>query len=398
MASVVLPLFVLSAGGSATVVGIITFVCTLVAVASQALAGALVDRLSPARAFRMASTMQAVCWGTLALIVIRHEHPTWPLVGAIGAIAMGFSSLCYPSEGALIKVLVSPEQFGRAAAVSQGREAAAGLLGGPTGGALFGVAAVLGISAQAAMHAIAALLVPSPDERTVGAAGSKHAGQGYLSDVIDGFHASLQHYHLRSITVVAALMNLPMAALPLTLILYFQSRGFSAGLIGMMSACVGVGVLGGSFISGALTGRYTVGSLGVMALGGYVTTVLLVVILHESFVWTCVSLVASGFLLPAFNSAISAYTITVTPPERVGRVTSAIAVPGMALMPLGPLLAGVLFDQAGVRLTLAVVWLLALGPFLVAAVSPGFRTTPGLAALTEGTSCAVTAPERTAND
>jgi len=383
MASVVLPLLVLGAGETAGIAGVVTFITTAAAIVSQVFSGAIADRMSGVRAFRLASLAQAACWLVLATLVALDPRPAWFVVAAIAAVAMGFSSLCYPSQESLVKRLVPEAQFGQAAAVSQGREAAAGLLGGPAGGALFGVKAGLAILVQAALHAVAALIIPSPEPVEHHDLEPGAAKGGFFGDVADGFRVLAGNRHLRSITIVASLMNLPMASLPFVLIVYYQSRGFSDALIGVMSSCIGVGVVAGALLAGNLTSHYSVGSLGVAALGSYVVAVGAITAVYSHFGWACACLVISGFMLPAFNSAIGAYTIAVTPVERVGRVTAAIAVPGMMLMPLGPLLAGALFDTVGSSATLLVVWILTLTPFLIAAFDPSFRKTPRLAELSD---------------
>ena len=62
----------------------------------------------------------------------------------------------------------------------------------------------------------------------------------------------------------------------------------------------------------------------------------------------------------------------------MGKVATATSLPSMILMPFGPLLGGLLLDHYHVVVPLGVIAVLAVVPFLVAVLSPNFRTIPKL--------------------
>ena len=132
--------------------GAVTFVCMGAAIGSQVFSGAAADRMSGARAFRLASLAQALCWAVLAGLLVTGASTSWIAVMILAAIAMAFSSLCFPSQESLVKRLAPAEQVGQAAAVSPGRQASAELLGGPVGGLLMGVAGWVAIVGQTGLQ------------------------------------------------------------------------------------------------------------------------------------------------------------------------------------------------------------------------------------------------------
>ncbi|MDR0958905.1 MAG: MFS transporter [Propionibacteriaceae bacterium] len=378
MTVVTIPLLVLGMGGSATTAGIIVFSSTAAAVISQIFAGALTDRFTAGMTFRISLLVQLLAWGFLGAAVY-FDASSIVIVLCVVIVAGAFSSLGAPSEHALVKSFVSNEQLGSAAAVSQGREAAAGLLGGPLGGALMSFSAAWAIWLQSILHLFA--LVISPSQRREDTEQPRE--QGFLGDVVEGFTVVISHRGLRIITIVAAIINLPISALPLALISYYEESGINDGLIGIFASSMGVGAFLGSLVAGWLTSRIRVGILGFISLGGLGALCALLVLIHPWFGWTCVVSALAGFSLPAFNSAIGAYTIAVTPESHIGRVVAATGVPGMILMPLGPLMAGLLFDNTGINSALGVIASLSLFAVVVALMSRDFRELPMLSQLTE---------------
>ena len=110
---------------------------------------------------------------------------------------------------------------------------------------------------------------------------------------------------------------------------------------------------------------------------------MLIILTFEEFWLTCAILAASALPLPAFNAAIGAYTAAITPEPLMGRVVSATGVPGMLLMPVGSLFAGVSLQQWGMFATVAVSALIAVASAMVMGISPALRQIPLLSQLKE---------------
>lgn len=382
MAGVVLPLLILLMTHSATMAGVAAFIVALATIGTQLISGAVADRFAPDRTLRLSSLAQALAWGGLALASLFWALPVWAVICA-AAIAGIASSLDGPSEHALVKIVVPQRQLGRAAAVSQGRESAAELLGGPAGGALFGLLATLPLFGQAILHTIAAIISPrlgSGDHTREAIPGARDS---FKRDLIRGYHIVARHRGLRGTALVAGIANLPIVMLPLALIAYYQENGIGAFQIGIFSSSFGVGIFLGALGAGWLTARIRLGILGVGALTAFALGQIFAIISHHDFWLTCLILAISALPLPAFNAAIGSYTIAITPADMMGRVSAAVGVPGMILMPVGLLLGGVLYDHIGITLTLIISASAASLAAVVMWLSPELRAIPMLDELAE---------------
>lgn len=378
MGVVVVPLLILTISDSAAVAGIASFIAAFASICTQLLSGGVVDRWAPDRTLRLSSVVQAAAWGGLALWLLLSPVPVWAVIAA-ATLAGIASSLDGPSEHALVKLLVPQQHLGRAVAVSQGRESAAGLLGGPAGGALFGVAVALPVVAQTVLHTVAAIMAPrAPRERTA------TEPQHFWRDLVEGYRMVLAHRGLRGTAIVAGIANLPIVMLPLALLAYYRDHGVSPFQIGLFMSAFGIGIFVGAFGAAALTARMRLGVLGIVAITAFAAGQVAVLVTHESFWLSCAVLALSALPLPAFNAAIGAFTMAITPPERMGRVSAAVAVPGMILMPLGLLLGGVLYESVGIVLTLAASAAMACAAALVMLLSGELRRIPALENLGEG--------------
>lgn len=186
MSTVVLPLIVLSTTQSPALAGIAVASSTAALIVSQVFAGTVVDRFSPALILRVASLTQAVGWSVVCIAALL-APTSFPLIVIGAVLAGGASGFDGPSEHTLIKVIVPKESLGRATAVSQGREATAGLLGGPIAGALHAVSGVLALAVQTILHLLAPLVAPrAPRPRREG-------GESFIAELQAGFRIVLRH-------------------------------------------------------------------------------------------------------------------------------------------------------------------------------------------------------------
>lgn len=377
--NVALPLLVLLLTGSALLTGAALFLLSASTIAMQCFGGAIVDRIGASRALRGSSWLQAAGWA-IVLASVLLPGPLQPCL-VVGAVVTGAASgLDGPAEHSLLKAVVPREQIGSAAAVSQGREAVAEVGGGPIGGVLFGVLPVLPVLVQMGLHVVAAVSAPRIRfERSAAA-----AGESFFAAVVDGYRRVFATPALRGIAVVAGIANLPVAMLPLTLLIHYRESGLAPGLIGLCAAAFGVGIVLGALPAGPLASRMRLGTLGAVALSAFAAGQAGVLLSFEDYRITCVVLALSALPLPAFNAAIGAYTMTVTPPDLVGRVTAASGVPAMLLMPVGVLLAGLVTERFGAAVAIGLSAAVAMLAAAVMLVDRSLRTMPRIAELTEG--------------
>lgn len=143
------------------------------------------------------------------------------------------------------------------------------------------------------------------------------------------------------------------------------------------------GILIGSFLAGSLSTRFQLGKLGITAIGCFALGQVIIILTFDEFWLTCAILAVSALPLPASNAAIGAYTAAITPEPLMGRVVSATGVPGMLLMPVGSLFAGISLQQWGMSTTVVVSALIAVASATVMAASPALRQIPLLSQLRE---------------
>ena len=95
------------------------------------------------------------------------------------------------------------------------------------------------------------------------------------------------------------------------------------------------------------------------------------------------SIVPTALVIPSTDSVVHSYRYALTPDRLQGRVTSVWATIGLAIAPLGPLVAGILLDSSSARATIAVFAAFGLVLALWGTLSPSIRTAPSLDDLAE---------------
>jgi len=244
--NVALPLIDLGVTASATLAGLVLFASNAALIATQAFGGALVDRHSPSLVLRLSSFTQASGWALALLAIFFPEPGMLPVLILGAALAGAASGLDGPSEQALVKVIVPRGQLGQAAAVSQGREAGAGLVGGPIGGLLYSLGGAWALGTQVALNVVAGIFTPRPSR----VAEYESSPSGYIAQLREGFVFVWRQPGLRGVAIVAGLANLPIIVLPLTLIAYYQKSGEAPVAIGILATAFGAGVVAGALMAG----------------------------------------------------------------------------------------------------------------------------------------------------
>lgn len=369
---VALPLAVVAITGDVVLAGAVVATVSGALVISQTLAGTAVDRWGATLSLRLSSITQALGW-LMVLVGVLQINVVVIFCGTlIAGVASGVDG---PAEQRLMKMVVPPAQIGRASAVGQAREASAELLGGPIGGWLIAFQAYVPFVAQVVLNGLAALATPAVKEKTV--AGNMN-GSSFWSELSEGFHYVFTDRALRGIALVSGIANLAMALTPLTLIFEYQQSGIPAPLVGALSTFFGAGIILGSIIAGWVVERLSLGFLGVLALVGFALSQVVLVLGYNNFWFTCVVFAVSAILLPPFNASVITYMNVTSDDKILGRVTSATGVPGMILMPVGSLLAGILFESFGAALGLGVSAVAAMIAAAFMVFEPQLRRMPKL--------------------
>jgi MFS family permease len=158
-------------------------------------------------------------------------------------------------------------------------------------------------------------------------------------------------------------------------VLRLMEAGVPAVQIGLVETAVGIGGLLGAVAAPWIIDRFRTGALTVLIAWSFVPLVVPMVFWNNPLV---VSLAIGGglFLNPAGNAGIGAYRMALTPPDLQGRVQSTSQFVSMSVMPLAPVLAGVLLATLGGPTAVVVLGVLIAGVALIPTLSHSVRSVP----------------------
>ncbi len=336
--------------GSAFILGVIAFGSQFPAFVMAPFAGALADRWNRYRmvvAAQLCAMVQAV---VLALLVLSGRVEVWHLV-SLSVVAGFISGVDIPARQALLVRLVKgTEDLPNAIALNSSMFNAARLVGPAVAGVLIGwvgegpVFVLNAASYLAVLGALAALQVPRERGAPAGPV---------LRNIQEGFAYAFGFPPIRELLVLLALVSL--VGIPYVVLLPVFARdvlGGDAGMLGLLTACAGMGALLGTLF---LASRDTVRGLGRMitrttALFG----VALVAFSQSTVPWlSCVMLVVSGFGVVLTTAAINTVLQTLTDEAMRGRIMSLYTMAFIGISPLGSLAGGALAGSVGAPLAVA---------------------------------------------
>lgn len=300
-----------------------------------------------AAAFTVLAGIDALTFGTLLVIDV---------------LLAARSGLFDVAGESAIKEIVPDDAMGRAQAANQGRDAALQLAGGPLGGLLLGVGGWLVGVVMTLCHVLAAAtawmlartmrrdgvvdtgadadapLAQEPERSDETKSHTAPRPNGW-AELREGFRWLFSRPDLGGVLAIITIINLGFNAAITTTIYALQQAGYSALLIGTLSAIIGGFMLVGAIVAPFLVPRIgagilTICSLSVVAIGA-------VVLSTVTEPWAIVAVLGVAVLLiPALNAGMMGYFMVATPTRLLGRANSAAGVLGMGAMPLGPLIAG----------------------------------------------------------
>ena len=179
----------------------------------------------------------------------------------------------------------------------------------------------------------------------------------------------------RVLMVWSSLLNLLVNALFFVAVLRLIQAGFAPVQIGLVETAAGlVGVLG-AVVAPWVIDRLRTGTLTITTAWSWVPLTVPLIFWNNPLV-VAASLSTGLFLNPAGNAGIGAYRMAVTPPDLQGRVQSAMQFVSMSVMPLSPVLAGVLLTRLGGGAAVAALGVLTALTALVPTLSRSVRDVP----------------------
>ena len=378
MTSIAYPLLVLALTGSPAKAGVVAFV-RLLAMSLFALpAGLAADNWQRRRLMIAAHVARAVAIGTLGVLVVADEVVFWivPLVAFVeGSGAALFSA----AQHGAFRAVVPTEQLPAAVAVVTGREAAVSVASPALGGLLFGVARALPFLVHAVLYvfsasALLAMRTPFQGEREADRSSVR-------SRIAEGFRFLWDHAFLRTTALLFGLANFIGPGVLLAIVVIGEEQGLTSGRVGLLVSVFGAFILVGAFLSPFVRRRLPVRGVLLLELWTWVGCAAFLV--WPSVYVLTASILPTALVIPSTDSVVHSYRLALTPDRLLGRVGSVWTTIGLAIAPLGPLVAGLMLDATSERATIAVFAAFGLALALWGTLSPSIRAAPSLDELVE---------------
>jgi hypothetical protein len=193
---------------------------------------------------------------------------------------------------------------------------------------------------------------------------------------------------LRVSAVMIGISNFAVTACQFALIVLAKRHGLSGAAIGGLVALTGAATLLGSIASPFVRRAFALPHI-LLSEFWAVYGVLAFVIWPNVYVLAA-ALAVQAFCFPNTDSAINAYRYAMTPDRLVSRVVMVATTIVVAVMPLGPLVAGILLDHVDARLA---IFLLTVGTMIAAVVGTLSRAVRELPPLSQVTTASASPAE-----
>ncbi|WP_374009949.1 MFS transporter [Leifsonia sp. LS-T14] len=358
---IALPLFALSATGSALGASTVFLVELVPMLLLGSFLGVLVDRWDHRRTIVIVAILQ----GLLLLPLLAASADRMGIVYAVAAVEAVLGAIINPARQAMIPQLVRADQLTRANALIAVSDSLARLVGSPLGGVAFAFWGLPGVViADASSYVITAVLVaisrPHPVPAAGGPPGEDQSGQEpasaaerrILRDWVEGLALIARSATLRTLALIAALGGVAQG-LFLVLFLVYVTQNLAAGDTGagIIRGVQAIGGVLGGLVTGVLARR-----LGPRSLigGGYLVFGLLSLLTWNLAPFTTGLWVYAGLFiamgLPGVTTATGEITLVQTevPPRALGRVIAAMTTLDGAAQAVGLLLGGLLADSGDI--------------------------------------------------
>lgn len=339
-----LAIWVYQETGSATQLSFVLLASQLPQILFTPIAGALVDRWDRRWAMIVADSGAGIGTLVIALLLFSDNLEIWHLYLALGFSGV-FQSFQWPAYSAATTLLVSKEQYGRAAGMVQMAEAVGQVIAPAVAGVVLafgGLETVIFIDVVSFLVAVATLLVVRFPKAEVSAAGAAATGS-LLSEARFGWTYIKQRHGLLALLWYFASVNLVfgfVGVLAFPLILGFADEiavgnVFSAAGVGMVIGSLAMSVWGGPKrrVNGVLGADLILG----LALIGFG--------LRPSLALVTVGGLIGFIAIPIANGSSQALWQAKVEPDVQGRVFAVRRVLAQIAGPVAMIMAGPLADN-----------------------------------------------------
>ena len=359
--SIAYPLLILATTGSAAKAGFVAFARALPVVLLSLPAGVAADHWNRKWLMILSDAVAAAAMFAVA-VAVAIDNAAFGVIVVVAFVEGTAQTLFFACQWGALRAVVPAAQLPDATSVIVGRQAVVRLAGPPFGGALFSVARWLPFLADAASYffsTVSMLLVRTPFQETRSA---EEAETGSLrARLAVGLRFVWQTPFIRTTTLIFGLDNLLLPGALLAVVVLAAAAGLSGGAIGVLVASWGAALLVGSAISPYVRRVLPIRAILPLELWTWAAFVFYVAWPSIYVLAACLALM--GLAIPSTDSAVHGYRVAMTPDRLLGRAEAARTTITGGLMPIGPLLVGVLLEHYSGR---AVIAALALGGMALA--------------------------------
>ncbi|HWF51227.1 MAG TPA: MFS transporter [Solirubrobacteraceae bacterium] len=365
------PLLVLALTGSPAKAGLVGFARALPIAVLSLPAGALVDRVNRKLVMVGCDGVRALSLAALSISLALGSAPYASII-AVALVDGSAFVFSYVAERGALRHVVAPEQLSEAVARNESRLFVAMLAGPPLGGLLFGLGRAIPFVVDAISYAVSSvstLLIRSSFQEA-----RTEEGQG---DLAEGLRWIWRRPFLRGCALLFAGSNPVFTGLYLLVVVLARRHGASSLLIGTMLAIAAAGGLLGALLAPRLQRILAprlvlLGEAWVMAL-----SVPLLLVFHNALLLGLV-LATAELITPVSNSIVVSFRVGLAPDRLQGRVQAAATLITFSAGWAGPLVVGLLLENAGLTATVLALtgWVLLLA--VGATIAPAFRHPPSL--------------------
>ncbi|SDH50833.1 Transmembrane secretion effector [Leifsonia sp. 98AMF] len=354
---IALPLFALSATGSALGASTVFLVELVPMLLVGSFLGVLVDRWDHRRTIIIVALLQ----GLLLLPLLAASADRMGIVYAVAAVEAVLGAIINPARQAMIPQLVGADQLARGNALIAVSDSLARLIGSPLGGLSFALWGLPGVViADAASYLITAGLVlfvrrrPRTADAAAEADGEPAAvaERRILHEWVEGLALIARSATLRTLAGIAALAGVAQG-LFLVLFLVYVTQNLGAGDTGagIIRGVQAIGGVLGGLVTGALARRLA--PRWMIGVGYLVFGTLSLVTWNLAPFTTALWVYAGLFIamgIPGVTTATGEITLvqTTVPARALGRVIAAVTTLDGAAQAVGLLIGGLLADSGDI--------------------------------------------------
>ncbi|QOL33015.1 MFS transporter [Bifidobacterium eulemuris] len=346
--TLVVPLLALQLSGSQFVAGVIVAIESTIMMVLLPFGGTLADRWNRRHMMIALGVLGAGLSIAATVCLVAERLNTWSFALIIALFAV-VNGLLGTSNDAILKSIVPMENFAKAQAIREGREACVELSGGAVAGFLYKLTQWCPFLVSAVLYltsAVTALALPQSTGTRHRHADTATNEASFLKQFAEGWVWAMSQRVFLAAMVMGAAVNVACVGVVVGLQITLADQGVDPVLIGVVSTVSGVGALIGSALSGRLVDGVPTGKLIIGALSLF-TISLVLLLVSTAYPVVLVSQGMAGLAFPALNAALLGFIYGKTPEDLQGRASAVFETTVGLLGALTPALAGYLLQTRG---------------------------------------------------